>query len=252
MAGRSVSPRGTNKGAAVERGQEFPDRLRVCTQEPCRLGNHGPTSQQRTPDVVKLLDTRFMVFVGFQEDGHHRARIHQHLAGQEPPNPSKYFGFVLRSRIVPFTAPINPAFFACSYAVSEPSSAASFSSTAVRTTSDSRVPPRRAAALSRRRISGENRTVMRWSFIYARLTFYQICPTSMCPEVVIWRKRRIRAIGQASGSGRCWVVRWPRLNLNGACCARGAESLAERTRLAKLRRRRQAPGRAAVRIHPSG
>src|ERR1035438_9097593 len=102
---------------------------------------------------MKLLDARFMVFVGFQQYGHDRAGIYQHLAGQEPPNPSKYFGFVLRSRIVPFTAPINPAFFACSYAVSEPSSAASCNSTAPRTRSLSRVPPRRAAALSRRRVS---------------------------------------------------------------------------------------------------
>jgi hypothetical protein len=191
----------------MERGQEFPDRLAVCTQEPCRLGHYkiatiGPVSTGT-------------------------------WAGQELPNPSKYFGFVLRSGIVPFTAPINPASFACSYTVSEPSSAASCSSTALRTRSDSRVPPRRAAALSRQRISpethrnsliprgrflwmsiamwdrppglsaadvrgartvdqvspiyerrrqsargsGENRTVMRWSFIYSRLTFHQICPT---------------------------------------------------------------------------
>jgi len=54
------------KGAAMESGQEFPDRVRVCTQKPRRLGNHGPTSQQRTPDEMKLLDTRFMVLVGFQ------------------------------------------------------------------------------------------------------------------------------------------------------------------------------------------
>src|ERR1035438_4386916 len=145
----------------MERGQQFPDRLRIRTQEPCRLGNHGPTSEQWTPDVMKALDTRCMVLVGFQQDGHNRAGIYQYLPGQEPPNPSKYFGFVLRSRVVPFTAPINPDFFACSYAVSEASSVASRSSTAPRTRSDSRVPPRRAVALSRRRISGENRTVMR-------------------------------------------------------------------------------------------
>jgi hypothetical protein len=149
------------KGAAMERGQEFPNRQGVCTQEPCRFGNHGPTSQQRPAHPPKLLDTRFMVFVGFQQDGHDRPGIHQNLAGQESPNPSKYFGFVLRSRAVPFTAPINPAFFASSYAVSEPSSAASCRSTAPRTRSLSPVPARRAEALSRRRSSGENRTVMR-------------------------------------------------------------------------------------------
>ena len=109
-----LAQRNKLKGAAMERGQEFPDRLGVCTQEPCRLGNHGPTSQQRAPDAMKLLDTRFVVLVGFQQDGHDRACINQDLAGQEPPNPSKYFAFVLRSRTVPFTAPINPAFFACS------------------------------------------------------------------------------------------------------------------------------------------
>src|ERR1017187_10262482 len=145
----------------MERGQEFPDRLGIRTQEPCRLGNHGPTSEQRTPDVMKALDTRFMMLIGFQQDGHNRAGIHQYPSGQELPNPSKYFGVVLRSRIVPFTAPINPDFFACSYAGREASSAASCSSTAPRTRSDSRVLPRRAAALSRGRVSGENRTVMR-------------------------------------------------------------------------------------------
>src|ERR1700737_1023848 len=114
---------------------------------------------------MKPLDTRFVVRVGFHEDGHDRAGIYQYLAAQEPPNPSKYFGFVLRSRVVPFTAPISPAFFACSYAVSEFSSAASCNSTAPRTRSGSRVPLRLAAALSRRRSSGGNRTVMRESFI---------------------------------------------------------------------------------------
>ncbi len=158
-------PRATSsKGRPWKDDRSFRIACGFCTQEPCSLGNHGPTSQQRTPDVMKLLDTRSVVFVGFQQYGHNRAGIYKHLAGQEPPNPSKYFGFVLRSRIVPFTTPINPAFFACSYAVGEPSSAARRSSTASRTRSDSRVPPRRAAALSRRRISGENRTVMRWSF----------------------------------------------------------------------------------------
>ena len=61
------------------------------------------------------------------------------------PNQSSLFGMIVRS--------------------SEPSSAASCSSTASRTRSDSRLPPRRAAALSRRRVSRETRTVMRWSFI---------------------------------------------------------------------------------------
>src|SRR5437879_13269554 len=115
---------------------------------------------------MKLLDAYSVVFVGFQQYGYDRAGIYEHLAGQEPPNPSKYFGFVLRSRIVPFTAPINPALLARSYAVRECSSAASCSSTASRTISDSRVPPRRAAALRRRRNSGENRTVIRLSFIH--------------------------------------------------------------------------------------
>jgi hypothetical protein len=73
MPGRSVSPRGTSsKGrpfqAAMERGQEFPDRVRVLAQKPRRLGDHGPTSQQRTSDETKLLDTRCMVLVGFQQD----------------------------------------------------------------------------------------------------------------------------------------------------------------------------------------
>ena len=49
---------------------------------------------------MKLFDTRFVVFVGFQQCGHDRAGIYQQLGGQEPPNPSKYFGFVLRSRDV--------------------------------------------------------------------------------------------------------------------------------------------------------
>jgi len=57
---------------------------------------------------------RLVVLVGLEKDRHDRAGIHQHLAGQEPPNPSKYSGSVLRPRIVPFTARINPAFFACS------------------------------------------------------------------------------------------------------------------------------------------
>src|SRR5947207_5489444 len=113
-----------------------------------------------------------MVLVGFQQDRHDRAGIYQYLADQEPPNPSKYFALVLRSRSVPFTAPINPAFFAVSYTVSDFSSAASCSSTAPRTRSDSRVPLRRAAALSRRRSSRGDRTVIRWPFIC--LTFYHI------------------------------------------------------------------------------
>ena len=65
------------KGAAIERGQEFPDRVRVLTQKPRCLGNHGPTSEQRTPEVMKLLDTRFMVLVGFRQDGHDRTGIYQ-------------------------------------------------------------------------------------------------------------------------------------------------------------------------------
>src|SRR5271169_5376758 len=112
------------KGAAMERGQESPDRLGIRTQKPCRLGNHGPTSEQRTPDLMKALDTRFMVFIGFRQDGHNRPGIDQYLSVQEPPNPSKYFGFVLRSRGVSFTAPTKPDSFACSYAVSEACSVA--------------------------------------------------------------------------------------------------------------------------------
>jgi hypothetical protein len=54
------------KGAAMERRQELPNCLRVCAQKPSRLGNHGPTSQQGSPDVTKLLYTRVVVFVGFQ------------------------------------------------------------------------------------------------------------------------------------------------------------------------------------------
>ena len=70
---------------------------------------------RRDPRKVRLALTNQLkgaAMVGFQQDGHDRAGVYQDLAGEEPPNPSEYFGFVLRSRAVPFTAPINPAFFA--------------------------------------------------------------------------------------------------------------------------------------------
>lgn len=102
------------KGPATERCQESPDGLGICTQEPCRLGNHGPARQQRTSDAPKLLDACIVVFIGLQQDCYDRAGIDKQPGGQEPPNPSKYFGFVLRSRTFPFAAPINPALFACS------------------------------------------------------------------------------------------------------------------------------------------
>ena len=108
-----LSQRSKPEGPAMEGCQERQDRLRVCTQEPCRLGNHWPTSQQRGGDVVQLLDTSFMVLIGFQQYGYDWARIDENPARQEP-NPSKYFGLVLRSRTLALTAPINPAFFACS------------------------------------------------------------------------------------------------------------------------------------------
>jgi hypothetical protein len=53
------------KCAAMERGQELPYGLGVRMQKPCRLGDHRPTSQDRRSQVTELLDTDFMVFVGF-------------------------------------------------------------------------------------------------------------------------------------------------------------------------------------------
>src|ERR1039458_3135553 len=146
---------------SVETGQEPFDRQGVRPQKPGRFRDHGPTSQQRTPDAPQLLDARCMVFVGFRQYGYNRAGIYQYGTIQEPPNPSKCPGLVLRSRLAPFTVPISPAFSACSYAVSASSSAASCRSTATRTKSDSRVPARRAADLNRWRSSAGNRTVMR-------------------------------------------------------------------------------------------
>ena len=62
--------------------------------------------------MAELLDTRLVVLVGIQQHGYDRAGVDENLAGQEPPNPAKCRGFVLRSRTFPLAAPINPAFFA--------------------------------------------------------------------------------------------------------------------------------------------
>src|ERR1039458_3136302 len=70
-----LAQRNKPKRAAMERGQEFPDRLRVCAQQPCRLGNHRPASPERASDVTKLLDTRFVVFVRFQQDRSEERRV---------------------------------------------------------------------------------------------------------------------------------------------------------------------------------
>jgi hypothetical protein len=40
-----LSQRSKLERAAMERGEKFADRLRVCTQKPHGFGNHGPTSQ---------------------------------------------------------------------------------------------------------------------------------------------------------------------------------------------------------------
>jgi hypothetical protein len=74
--------------------------------------------------VTKLLDARFVMFVGFRQDGHDCTGVYQYRTDHELPNPSKCFGLVLRSRLAPRAAPINPAFLACSYAVSTSSSMA--------------------------------------------------------------------------------------------------------------------------------
>lgn len=113
------------KGATAEGRKEFQDRAVVFTQEPRRLGDDGPAGQQRSFRMAKLLDADLVVLVGLEQNGDDGSGIDQQFAGEELPNPSKYFGLVLRSRTFPFTAPINPACRARSYAVSARSSAAS-------------------------------------------------------------------------------------------------------------------------------
>jgi hypothetical protein len=72
--------RGKLKGFAVKGGQESCDRDRVPSQKPRRLGDYRPAREQRAPDMSKLLDASFMVFVGCRKNGHDRARIHQYRA----------------------------------------------------------------------------------------------------------------------------------------------------------------------------
>jgi len=76
-----LAQRNQLKGPATERGQESSDRQRVRPQKPGRFGNHGPTSQKRTPDAMKLRHTSFVMLVGFRQDGHNRARIYQYAGG---------------------------------------------------------------------------------------------------------------------------------------------------------------------------
>ena len=65
------------KRPALERGHQHPEGRRIFPQKPGRLGEYGPTSQQRSPDPPKLLYALSMVFVGRREDGHDRAGVNQ-------------------------------------------------------------------------------------------------------------------------------------------------------------------------------
>ena len=109
---------------------------------------------------------------------------------QEPLNPSKCRGLVLRSGLDPFTAPIRPALASYSSAVSAASSAASWRSTAARAKSDSRVPLRRAAVYIRRLSSGGKRTVMRSLFIFPRF------PLDLSDTQPRWLARSLTDLGQ--------------------------------------------------------
>src|ERR1035437_3867602 len=46
------------KGAAMERGQEFPNRQGVCTQKPCRFGNHGSICISITAPIMSTSRVR--------------------------------------------------------------------------------------------------------------------------------------------------------------------------------------------------
>lgn len=98
------------KRPAVKRRQQPSHRVGICAQEPSRLCDYWPTSKQRRSNLPELLDARFVVLVGLDQHRYDRTRIDEHSAAQDP-NPSKCFGFVLRSRTFAFTMPISPAFF---------------------------------------------------------------------------------------------------------------------------------------------
>jgi hypothetical protein len=51
---------------AIERRQERRDRSWMLPQQPRDLRYDRPAGEERTPDALKLLDTRLMVCVGFR------------------------------------------------------------------------------------------------------------------------------------------------------------------------------------------
>ena len=90
-----------------------------------------------------------------------RARVRQHLHYFRSPKPLKYFLFVLRSRGAPSTHPINPASRRISRVVCSLGFVEKYSSSASRTTSDSRAPVARERSFSRRAIPPGTRTEIR-------------------------------------------------------------------------------------------
>lgn len=106
-----LAQRNNLERTAVERGQKFLERLWIGPQKPRRLGNHRPTGQEWSSDVAKLLDTGFMMLVGFDQNGNDRAGIDQNLTSQASPKPSKCRGFVLKSRMVALDWPNQSGLF---------------------------------------------------------------------------------------------------------------------------------------------